>query len=188
MRDESLQLVVNSIQHFLSSHHYLHSLSAPKARSLPDSCCIHPWWEYERPCCEQSVKTSVLSPPPPSIKQCGRPLMCLLAPEVAAMDVRSHKLKCHPLSLNPQVKKWDAGEEMKHLWCFDLQPHAGMILPRPSAWFSSAPLGVPSQDEPLIEFLLCYLHDSAGSSKWIQNSCLPVKRTKTHQPGELGWH
>lgn len=26
------------------------------------------------------------------------------APEVAVMDVRSHKLKCHPLSLNPRWK------------------------------------------------------------------------------------
>lgn len=44
------------------------------------------------------------SPPSPSIKQCGRPLKCLLAPEVAAIDVRSHKLKCHPLGLNPRWK------------------------------------------------------------------------------------
>lgn len=58
----------------------------------------------------------------------------------------------------------------------------------PSARCLSTPLGVPSQDEPLIEFLLSYLHESAGSSKWIQNSCLLVKCTKTHQPGELGWH
>lgn len=31
MSDESIQLAVNSIQYFLSWHHYLHSLLAPKA-------------------------------------------------------------------------------------------------------------------------------------------------------------
>lgn len=46
------------------------------------------------------------------------------------------------------VFTWDgsrhASEEMKHLGCFDLQPHAARSLPKPSAWCLSPSLGVLS--------------------------------------------
>lgn len=95
MSDESLQLAVNSIQYFLSCHHYLHSLSAPKAAPCPTVAGITPGENMRNPAVNK-VRKQVFC----SNESRGFFLMPD-APYLVAVDVRSHKLKCHPFSLNP---------------------------------------------------------------------------------------
>lgn len=114
--------------------------------------------------------------PPPSIKQCGRPLKCLLAPEVVAMDMRRNNLKCHPFSLNPRWKSETPARRgntsdalicslMLSWFCTCPRHHAHLCCEHPTVFVAKT--------NHWLNFC-CYLHDSAGSSKLIQNSCLPV--------------
>lgn len=98
MSDESLQLAVNSIQYFLSCHHYLHSLSAPKAAPCPAVAEITPGENMRNPAVNKVRKQVFYS-------NQSRGLLMLADPYLVAVDVRSHKLKCHPFSLNPRMKK-----------------------------------------------------------------------------------
>lgn len=93
MSDESLQLAVNSIQYFLSCHHYLHSLSAPKAAPCLSVARIAPAEKVSIPAVNK-VQKQVF---------CGNQKRGLLmpdAPYLVVLGVGSHELKCHPLSLN----------------------------------------------------------------------------------------
>lgn len=95
MSDESIQLAVNSIQYFLSCHHYLHSLLAPKAAPCLAAAGIAHGENMSNPAVNKVQKQVFHS------NQSGGLLMSD-APYLVAVDVRSHKSKCHPFSLNPE--------------------------------------------------------------------------------------
>lgn len=111
MSDESLQLAVNSIQYFLSCHHYLHSPSAPKAAPCPTVAGITPGENMRNPAVNKVRKQVFCS-------NQSRGLLMPDAPYLVAVDVRSHKLKCHPFSLNPgwkteaPVKRWNTPDAL----------------------------------------------------------------------------
>ena len=111
MSDESLQLAVNSIQYFLSCHHYLHSLSAPTADPGPAVAGITPGENMRNPAVNKVWK-QVFS------GNQSRGLLMPHAPYLVAADARSHKLKCHPFSLNPgwktetPAKRWNTSDAL----------------------------------------------------------------------------
>lgn len=169
MSDESLQITVNSIQYFLSCHHYLHSLSELKAAPCLTVAGITPGKNKRNPAVNKVWKQVF----------CGnqsRGLLMPHAPYLVAADVRSHKLKCHPFSLNTGWKTWDTSVEMKHLWCFDLHLPASGGLRRPSAWCLSPPQVFLVETSHWLNFALlpawrCWIH-----SKYIQNNAVAASQ------------
>lgn len=144
MSDESLQLAVNSIQYSLSCHHYLHSLSASKAAPCPTVAGITPVENMSNPAVNKVWKQVFCSN-----QSCG--LLMPDAPYLVAVDLRSHKLKCHPFSLNPRwktetpVKRWNTYDALicSLMLAGFAQALSVMLVPSP---------GVLSVHEQLIEF------------------------------------
>lgn len=153
MSDESRQLAVNSIQYFLSCHHYLHSLSAPKAAPCPTVAGITPGENMRNPAVNKVWKQVFCT-------NQSRGLLMPDAPYLAA-DVRSHKLKCHPFSFNPgwktetAAKRWNTSDALIRSLvlagvCAGPQRDA-CPLTRCSEWRRATDW-----------ILLFYLHDAAG--------------------------